>query len=150
MKTKLALIVSLVMTVGVLLGSVPAWAGHKGGENHKLVLHINRTDKASVNMTINNARNVTKFYGIGNVDIEIVAHGPGLRVFGKDSKVADKLRGLHALGNIKFAMCGNTMRIFNIKKADLLQDSFIQDAIVPAGVVRIIELQEAGWSYVKP
>jgi hypothetical protein len=64
--------------------------------------------------------------------------------------VADRLRGLHALGNIKFGVCKNTMNRFKVTKADLLQDSFIQDAIVPSGVVRLIELQEQGWTYVKP
>lgn len=87
---------------------------------------------------------------MGNVDIEIVAYGPGLKILYKGSEVADRLRALHALGNIKFGVCKNTMNKFKITKADLLQDSFIQNAIVPSGVVRLIELQEQGWTYVKP
>ncbi len=79
-----------------------------------------------------------------------MAYGPGLKVLLKDSKVADRLRGLHALGNIKFGVCKNTMNRFKLTKNDLLQDAFIQDAIVPSGVVRLIELQESGYSYIKP
>lgn len=150
MNRKIALVISFFMVTGAVFFSTAVFASHKGGKVHKLALHINRTDKGSVNMTINNARNVTKYYGVGNVEIEIVAYGPGLKLLYKGSKVADRLRGLHALGNIKFGVCKNTMNNFKVTKADLLQDSFIQDAIVPSGVVRLIELQEQGWSYVKP
>jgi len=149
MKTKLALIVAMLLAVGTLMGAV-VLAGHKGGENHKLVLHLNRTDKGSVNMTINNAKNVTKYYDVGNVDIEIVAYGPGIEILKKDSKVADRLRGLHALGNIRFGVCKNTMNRMKLTEADQLQDSFVREGIVPSGVVRLIELQEQGWRYIKP
>lgn len=130
----------------------PAAAGGKSGEDgvHRLVIHVTSNDKGVMNRALNNARNLTKFYGVGNVEIEIVANGPGLDMFHKDSKLRDRLAALHAYGNIHYAVCANTMKARKWTKADLLQDAFAQDAIVPAGIVRVIELEEQGWAYSRP
>ena len=51
--------------------------------------------------------------------------------------------------NVAFTACGNTMR--NMKKKtgkDVVLMSKIK--VVPAGVTRIMDLQEKGWSYLKP
>ena len=145
----------LLFTVALLIAlsfAGAAAAQNKADEDkvHKLVIHLTSADPGAMNRTINNARNVSKHYGIGNIQIEIVANGPGLKMFHKDSKLRERLAGLHALGNVNFAVCANTMKAMKWTKADLLQDAFAQEAIVPAGLVRVIELQESGWSYSRP
>lgn len=79
-----------------------------------------------------------------------MAYGPGLNMFHKSSKVRHRLQYLHAFGNVKFAVCKNTMNKRKFTKNDLLADAFIQNGIVPSGVVRLIELQEQGWVYIRP
>lgn len=130
----------------------PAAAGPRSGEDgvHRLVIHVTSNDKGVMSRALNNARNLTRHYGVGNVEIEIVANGPGLDLFHKDSRLRDRLAALYAFGNIHYAVCANTMKARQWTKADLLQDAFAQDAIVPAGIVRVIELQEQGWAYSRP
>ena len=127
-----------------------ALAGKDEDKVHKVVIHVTTSDFKTMNIALNNAKNVVKYYGIGDVEVEIVANGPGLAMFHKNSKLQKRLQSLHAFGNIKFAVCKNTMNKKKYTKADLLQDAFIQNAIVPAGIVRVMELQEQGYSYARP
>jgi hypothetical protein len=48
-----------------------------------------------------------------------------------------------------FSGCNNTLQA--MQKTEGKEISLVAEArIVPAGVVRLMELQEAGWSYVRP
>lgn len=149
MKVKLIItgIVALALT-GVLWIS-PVFSINDD-EVHKVAFQITENNPKKMNLVLNNAFNVIKYYGVGNVEVEIVAYGKGLDIFHKDTVVADRLRGLHAFGGVTYAVCKNTMKKRKIKMGDLLNESFVQDAIVPAGVVRLMELQQQGYSYIRP
>ena len=56
-----------------------------------MVLQVSDSDPAKWNLALNNARNIQQDLGKGNVDVEIVAYGPGLGMLKRDSKVADRL-----------------------------------------------------------
>ena len=142
----------LVLLLSILLfgGFAALTATADSDKVHKLAIHVDTSDLKIINMALNNATNVTKHYGVGEVDIVIVGYGPGLTMFKSDSKVADRLRALNAFGNVKFGVCKNTMDKMKLSNKDLISDAFIQEAVVPSGVVHLIELQEQGYSYVKP
>ena len=145
------LLAGLAALLLVPFATAPLEAAKSGEDGvHRLVIHLTSDDPGTMNRTLNNARNLVKHYGVGNIEIEIIANGPGLMMFHKDSKLRERLAGVHAYGNVKFAICANTMKGMKWTKADLLSDAFAQEAIVPAGVVRVIELQEAGWAYSRP
>ncbi|WP_052753864.1 hypothetical protein [Afipia massiliensis] len=56
-------------------------------------------------------------------------------------------RGEHA--SYLFKACGNTQE--NMSKAENKEIALVSEAkVVKSGVVRVMELQERGWSYVKP
>jgi len=137
----------MLLTVALLVGSGPAAAAD---DVHKVAIQVNSDDKKTVTIALNNAKNVIKHYGVGFVEVEIVAYGPGLVLFKKDSPYKDRLVGLNAYGNVHFGVCRNTMNKMNLTKEGLIAEAFVQDAIVPSGVVRLMELQEAGYSYIKP
>src|SRR5262249_15297734 len=106
-----------------------------------------------MNLALNNASNVVEYYkGKGEpVAIEIVAYGPGLHMLRSDtSPVKDRIAPMaleHA--NLKFIACGNTQA--NQSKAEGKQVSLISEAtVVPAGVVRLMELQKLGYAYIRP
>ena len=87
------------------------------------------------------------------MDIEIVTYGPGLHMLRADtSPVQDRLKRLKELafpGNIQFSACGNTKQ--GMEKAEGHAISIVPNAtIVSSGVVQLMELQEQGWSYVRP
>jgi hypothetical protein len=50
---------------------------------------------------------------------------------------------------VAFSACGNTKK--GMEKAEGHAIDIIPEAtIVPAGIVRLTELQEQGWSYIRP
>lgn len=146
---RVAIFLTLALAV-LAAGKGLAVAAQDDDKVHKVVIHLTSNNPKTMNITLNNAVNVTRHYGIGNVEIEIVANGPGLAMFMKGSKLQKRLQSLHAFGNITFGICNNTMNKLKLTKSDLLQDAFVQNSIVPAGVVRAMELQEAGYSYIRP
>jgi uncharacterized protein len=122
---------------------------------HRIAIQIDQSDPQVMNLVLNNADNVIEYYRAKkeDVEIEIVAYGPGLDMFRADkSPVQDRIRRLKtatAPGKVQFSACGNTKQ--NMEKAEGHAISILPDTImIPSGVVRLIELQEQGWSYVRP
>src|SRR5678816_1254794 len=123
------------------------------GKEHRLVLQVNSNDAAAMNLTLNNATNVTEYYkGLGEkVQIEVVTFGPGLHMLREDTSPVKARIEEMALSSpeISFKACGNTRE--NMSKAESKEIPLISEAkIVTSGVVRVMELQEQGWTYVKP
>ncbi|GAA3856527.1 DsrE family protein [Celeribacter arenosi] len=133
--------------------SLAAFSAAAEGVTHYLAIHVDQADAQVMNMALNNAANVKSYYeSIGDTAIiEVVAYGPGLTMFveGK-SPVADRIATMALEDeNISFAACGNTHRAMSAKAgADVALVS--EATIVPSGVVRLMELQEQGYSYVRP
>ncbi|HEY2876406.1 MAG TPA: DsrE family protein, partial [Reyranella sp.] len=80
----------------------------------------------------------------------VVAYGPGMHMLRADtSPVADRIKRLKEMGKVQFSACNNTKQ--NMEKTEGHAISIVPEAtVVPAGVVRLMELQEQGWSYVRP
>ena len=122
---------------------------------HRLAIQVNQNDPQVMNLALNNATNVIEHYRARNedVDVDIVTYGPGLHMLRADtSPVQDRIKRLKELafpGKIQFSACNNTKQ--GMEKTEGHAISILPDAtIVPSGVVRLMELQEQGWSYVRP
>ena len=120
---------------------------------HRLILQVNSSEPATMNLALNNAMNVEQHYkSLGEtVQIEIVTFGPGLHMLRDDtSPVKSRIREMMTRNPaIAFKACGNTQE--NMSKAENKDISLIPDvAVVKSGVVRVMELQEQGWTYVRP
>lgn len=114
-------------------------------ERYKIVLQVSDGDPKKWNLALNNARNIQHDLGKENVDIEIVAYGPGLPMLKADSKVAGRLA--QALDDsVGLLACENTMRNTKVAKADMYSGI----GFVKAGVVHIMQRQRQGWAYVRP
>lgn len=127
-------------------------AAMAAGAMHKLALHIDENDPATMSLVLNNADNVKSLYkSMGDdVTIEIVAYGPGLKMYTADSPVKDRISAMSLEDpTMQFSACGNTLSKMSEKAGKEIK--LISEAkVVPAGVVRLIELQEDGYAYVKP
>ncbi|MEH6726409.1 MAG: DsrE family protein [Hyphomicrobiales bacterium] len=127
-----------------------AWAE---GVVHKVAIHVDENDPQVMNMALNNVANVTSYYeGQGDtVMIELVAYGPGLNMFvAEKSPVADRISAMSLLmENLSFAACGNTLNAME-KKAGKKVALMDEATVVPSGVVRLIELQENDFAYIRP
>jgi len=123
------------------------------GMTHHVAIHVDQNDPQIMNMALNNAQNVANYYESNGdtVVIELVAYGPGLNMFvpGK-SPVEDRIETMSlSMDNISFAACGNTHRKMS-EKAGKEVPIMAEAGMVPSGVVRLIELQENGYAYVRP
>ncbi|OYX80357.1 MAG: hypothetical protein B7Y77_00670 [Bradyrhizobium sp. 35-63-5] len=148
----LALIVPFVATL-TLTGAGTAVPAAKPVKSHRVVFQIDTNDPITMRHVITNALNLTQAYEKAGQpsSIEIVAYGPGVHMFRVDtSPVLDLLRLLRAnVPGIVFTVCGNTRGIMERSEGHPL--SLVDGAqVVPSGVVRLVELQEAGWSYLRP
>ena len=120
---------------------------------HRLVLQVNSNEPAMMNLALNNASNVVQYYkDLGKkVSIEVVTFGPGLHMLRDDTSPVKARIEVLALSSpeISFKACGNTRE--NMSKAENKEIPLISEAkVVKSGVVRVMELQEQGWTYVKP
>ena len=110
-----------------------------------MVIQVSDNDPAKWNLALSNARNVQADLGRDNVEIEIVAYGPGLNMLKEDSKAAGGLA--EALdSNVGLVACENTMRNTKVHKSDMYSGV----SYVGAGVVHIMKRQREGWSYIRP
>ena len=111
----------------------------------RVIFQVSDNDPAKWNLALNNARNVQQDLGKGNVQIEIVAYGPGLGMLKMESKVADRLAA--ALdSNVSLVACENTMTNTKVNKTEMYGGiSYVQ-----AGVTHIMKRQREGWAYIRP
>ncbi|MFC2969858.1 DsrE family protein [Acidimangrovimonas pyrenivorans] len=132
------------------LAAAPALAN---GKEHYIAIHVDQNDPHVMNMALNNAKNVEAYYKSkgDSVTVEVVAYGPGLNmlVAGK-SPVADRVAQMSlAMDHLRFSACNNTLQAMQ-KKVGHPVKLLSEAQVVPSGVVRLTELQEEGYSYVRP
>lgn len=132
---------------------VSAEATHEDKKVHHLVIQVTQNELEAMNLALSNAVNVTQHYTeLGEeVEIEFVAYGPGLHMLRDDtSPVKARLKSMtESLTGVTFTACGNT--IATMEKAEGKPVPIVPQAkIIKAGVVRVMELQEKGWTYVRP
>lgn len=122
---------------------------------HRLLIQVDQNDPAIMNLALNNATNVLEYYRRRGeqADVDIVAFGPGLNMLRADtSPVGERIKGMKDLafpGSVRFSACNVTKQGMEAKEGKAIA-MLPAASIVPSGVVHMIELQEKGWSYVRP
>lgn len=146
----------LRLTAIALMSLAFASAGNAAdGKPHHIAIQVDQNDPQVMNLALNNVNAIIEHYRAKNedVDIDVVAYGPGLHMLRADtSPVQERIKRLKDMvfpGKIQFSACNNTKQ--GMEKAEGHAISVVSDAtIVPSGVVHLMELQEQGWSYVRP
>ena len=146
----------LRLTAIALMSLAFASAGNAADvKPHHIAIQVDQNDPQVMNLALNNVNAIIEHYRAQNedVDIDVVAYGPGLHMLRADtSPVQDRIKRLKDMvfpGKIQFSACNNTKQ--GMEKAEGHAISVVPDAtIVPSGVVHLMELQEQGWSYVRP
>jgi uncharacterized protein len=120
---------------------------------HRVVIQVSENDPRIMNLALNNADNLRGFYEQAGeaVQIEIVAYGPGLNMVRSDaSPVRDRVAALVGRPQaITVSGCSNTLNTQSKnegKELTLLPGT----NLVPTGIGRIVQLQEQGWTYIRP
>lgn len=115
------------------------------GEKQKLIFQVSDNDPKIWNLTLSNVKNVQHDIGKDNVDIEVVAYGPGIGMLKLDSEVGNRIT--EAVGSgVKVVACENTMHGQKLTKEDMLPNI----DYVKAGVVELMQKQHEGYAYVRP
>ncbi len=132
-------------------GSSAVAADAKGG--HHVAFQIDVSDPAVMNQLLNNVGNMYAYYKARGepVDVEVVAFGPGLTMLREDtSPVKSRLATMHSEHpGLVLSACENTRE--GMSHAEGKDVKIVGEATsVPSGVVRLSELQEQGWAYLRP
>lgn len=131
--------------------------GGTKGKTHRVAIQVSSEEHKVQELALGNAHNFAAYYEAKGepYQIELVAFGPGYNMMRGDiSMVKGNIENLkQELGeHITFAACQNSR--------DAIADSMgqkpeqipqIKEATsVPSGIVRLAELQEQGWAYIRP
>ncbi len=144
----------IVVALSILLAvSSSSFAGDT--KLHRVTIQVDQNDPAVINLLLNNVTNIIETYNSKgqDVQIEVVAYGPGLHMLRDDtSPVKDRLKQISEFSfpsQIKFSACNNTKEAMEKREGHPIT-IVSQAGLVPSGAVRLMELQEDGWSYLKP
>lgn len=109
---------------------------------HRAVVHLNDAAPQKVQAVLQNITNLYKALDT-EVQVELVAHGPGLAV--ATTAASEQLTGLLDQG-LALCVCQNSLTAQNLTPADLLDGAIV----VPSGVAHLVTRQTEGWSYLHP
>jgi intracellular sulfur oxidation DsrE/DsrF family protein len=114
----------------------------------RVVYHL--ADAERVIFVLGNIQNhVEGVGGPGQADIRLVVHGPALRAFhalAAENNVVAMIERLIKEG-VGFDACANTMKAQGVKLDDLTPGFVVAEK---GGVVRLAELQQQGYAYLRP
>jgi hypothetical protein len=137
-----ALLVAVTLSLGV---AMPTFAADK---EKKIVLQISDGSSETQTLVLNVANNLQTHYGVDNVKIEIVAFSAGLRLLFKDNANGNRISALTQNG-VRFSACQNTVQ--GMAKVLGHPPALNKQAVpVSAGIARIVELTEQGYTLVRP
>ena len=139
----------IAILAGVLVASAAGFSGaaETSQDPHRVVMHVNSGDEKAQRGALNNIRHLYQELGREHLRLELVVHGAGLTLLTKkDATLATELEQLKTAYGAEFTACSNTMKAMNLTARDLVEQV---DRTVPA-MVRLLELQEQGWVYIKP
>jgi uncharacterized protein len=112
---------------------------------HKVIFQVSDNDPRKWNLALNNVKNVQEDLGRDNVEIELVAYGPGLPMLKLESEVSNRIADAIAHG-VNIMACENTMFNTKLNRDDMLPDI----GYVKAGVVELMLKQQQGYAYIRP
>ena len=148
----------LSRSIAGLVLAVTAARGAKAAEApkaHRISFHIVSPDPMMMNVALHNIAAAAEYYAAHNqtVAIELVANGPGYVMMRADkSPVAALIAETHAkYPFVVFSACQNSRKAIAKAEGKAMADipELPEATDVPAGVVRLAELQEQGWSYIR-
>jgi hypothetical protein len=138
-------IAAAALALGLAINTASA-AADAAQQKRRVVMQVN-DDKSEVwNHALTLAENMQiNAGGKDNIEIEIVAMSPGIRMVANDSSAASRVS--KAIDNgVLVRACGNTLKIVGWDEDKLIPGV----KTVPFGALEVIDRQNEGWAYLKP
>ena len=111
--------------------------------DNKVVLHLNTPQKLT--MLVNNVKNLRLKLG-RQADIVVIVNGPAVSRFTNLATSRSQLDEILEL-NANVSICSFALKNRNLLKVNLLAGTtYLEDG----GVTEIVNLQQAGYAYIKP
>ncbi len=145
--TTLGLLAMLILAPAAVCAApavaVAASGNSASATKNRIVFQVTDEDSRKWNTILANVNNVQE--ELGQVEIAVVAIGPGLGMLKADALTANRVQDAMAAG-VRFVACGNTMKAQHLTKDDMI------DGIdyAKAGYVEVMRLQQLGWAYIRP
>ena len=144
-------VLTFALAFAVSAGAAEASHRKEQPRKHRVVYHLTDGGIDKARAVLGNIANHVN--GVGGWDhldaVELVVHGPALKSFvtkDMDPALRGALDRLQTQG-LALGACGNTMKGMSISLEQLPEGT---RALPQGGVVRVMELQEAGYAYVRP
>lgn len=113
---------------------------------YRAVFHVDANDDKVFGLSLNNAANLLKAIPDDHSDVVMLFNGPAVQMLRQEGcGHTDAIRALQEQ-RVVFKACRNALTKFGVNAEDLVPGC----AIVPAGVVELIVLQQDGYAYIKP
>jgi len=138
---------AFLKTAGLIAVAGATGSTLAAASDNKVVYHL--SDRERVMFVLGNIENHFKAFAPGEVTIALVVHGEPLGAFrriAENERFTERLSGLVEKGLTPFA-CVNTMEWLKIALADLPQGFQVAEK---GGVVKLAELQQKGFAYIRP
>lgn len=119
---------------------------HTPERQYRVVFHTNRSGKAQHDLLLNNMEHVLDEFGEQHIVIALVAHGDGIDLLLKQTKLPRERLAKLAERGVQLLACNVTMKRQGIAPEDL--HSFVQ--IIPSANAELIRRQAEGWAYIRP
>jgi len=140
------LLTSLLLLFSLQAYSPLNYADVKPESSLNVVIHVSHSRKRIYEAAINYARHIRNRYG-DNANIAIVANGPGIGFLNSKNTYVSKIKGLLKTG-VTFSACNATIEKLKAEKKPIPIINGVE--IVPAGILKVIELQQQGYLYLQP
>jgi intracellular sulfur oxidation DsrE/DsrF family protein len=161
---KMTIPVVLFLLLGATLVQSPVYAADSAGGMAKVVYHADFSDPRRFSAMLTSINNMVTYYQneLLEYDVRVVFVAHGIR-FLTDDKLADtpfasddaledrrsnlkgRLSALNSVQGVKLELCDITRAQVKLPKEKLYPGV----EIVPSGVVRLAELQQNGFAYIK-
>lgn len=148
MKTQTRRFFGLLGTTALAVALAPIIASAQAkpqASKNRIVFQVSDGDPMKWGLALSNMRNVQVELGDDEVDVELVAYGPGIGMLKGDSPMAKRISEALKSG-VKVVACENTMKGQKLVYTDMLPDI----GYVPSGVVELMRKQQQGYAYVRP
>lgn len=143
------------LVAGTALVATPLAAHDSGADHdmHKLAIQVSDNDPGTAAKVLNVVANAAQSFQAEGIpyEIEVVAYNAGLNLFRTDtSPELERVQGFTAaVPDVTFSACGNT--IAGMTKKEGKEPPLIDSAqVVPAGVIRLMELSDQGYTVIRP
>ncbi|MCB1504544.1 MAG: DsrE family protein [Hyphomicrobiaceae bacterium] len=125
-----------------------ATKANAANEKAKVVYHVSDGDK--VGFVLGNIKNhINGVGGPENIEIVLVAHGPAVKMLNTisgDQSIIQNMTGLMGQ-KVQLHICANTLKALKTELSDLPEGAKLAEK---GGVVRIADLQQQGYLYIRP